>query len=334
MLVLGVGYAAGAETVGAGRVLETLLGAAVGILVNVLFPPAVQTRFAGEAVRTFAYEIGSLLDTAATALAGGAVSEEQTAWWLEDARRLNRHAPRVDRALVHAEESRRLNLRALGTPAVGPGLREGVDALEHISVSMRTLFRAIFDATRAQTSVLDTPDYADDVRRSTALLMRQMGSVVQAFGRLLRREVDTVGHLEQQQLSQALEGLHSARRDAQDLLLADPRSRQGLWELNSALVTTADRMLIELGPAAQARPHGGSSEAFTALSKALHAAERVRATTRRRVDRNAIDQSQSRAGGPDGDPGVAGNRDSATDEAPAEPLPPVSFPEGRANPAS
>src|SRR3954454_8161482 len=147
MLVLGVGYAAGAQTVGAGRVLETLLGAAVGVLLNVLFPPAVQTTYAGEAVKTYAYEIGSLLDSAATSLADDAVSEEQTAWWLEDARRLNRHAPRVDRALVHAEESRRLNLRALGTPAVGPGLREGVDALEHTSVSMRTLFRAVYDAT-------------------------------------------------------------------------------------------------------------------------------------------------------------------------------------------
>src|SRR3954462_8594769 len=47
MLVLGVGYAAGAESVGTGRVVETLLGAAVGVLVNVLFPPPVQTKYAG-----------------------------------------------------------------------------------------------------------------------------------------------------------------------------------------------------------------------------------------------------------------------------------------------
>ena len=50
MLVLGVGFTAGAEVAGLGRVVETLVGAAVGVLVNVLFPPAVQTRHAGQAV--------------------------------------------------------------------------------------------------------------------------------------------------------------------------------------------------------------------------------------------------------------------------------------------
>src|SRR4051812_33451140 len=57
MLVLGVGYTAGAQTVGAGRVIETLIGAAVGVLVNVVFPPAVQSRYAGQSVEKFANEI-------------------------------------------------------------------------------------------------------------------------------------------------------------------------------------------------------------------------------------------------------------------------------------
>jgi uncharacterized membrane protein YccC len=100
--------------VGAGRVLETLIGAVVGVLVIVLFPPAVQTRHAGQAVERFAEEIAGPLDSAAAALSAGAVTEEQTTQWLENARRLNRHAPQVDRALADAEESRRLNLRAVG----------------------------------------------------------------------------------------------------------------------------------------------------------------------------------------------------------------------------
>jgi uncharacterized membrane protein YccC len=295
MLVLGVGYAAGAESVGTARVVETLVGAAVGVLVNVLFPPAVQTRYAGQAVEKFADQIGNLLESAARALFAGAVTEEQAKRWLDDARRLNRHAPRVDLALDHAEESRRLNVRALGSPAMGPGLREGVDALEHISVSMRTLFRAMYDATREQTGVRETPDYADEVRRSTALLMRQMGSVVQAFGRLLGRELGTGGDGDQHQLSRTLDGLHSARGEVQDLLLADPRSRNGLWELNSALLTTADRMLIELRAAAREHPRVGESEVFAALGMALQAAERLRAAARRRIDRSAPVPHASRA---------------------------------------
>src|SRR3712207_9428595 len=58
MLVLG---ASGAETVAAGRVVETLIGAAVGVLVNVAFPPAVRTRYAGQAVQRPAGGMAALL---------------------------------------------------------------------------------------------------------------------------------------------------------------------------------------------------------------------------------------------------------------------------------
>jgi len=60
MLVLGVG-ASGAESVGGGRVVETLIGAAVGMLVNVVFPPAVQSRYAARSIHDFAAEIAGLL---------------------------------------------------------------------------------------------------------------------------------------------------------------------------------------------------------------------------------------------------------------------------------
>src|SRR3982751_3714024 len=252
MLVLGVGYAAGAESAGAGRMVETVIGAVVGVLVNVLFPPPVQSRYAGQAVARFADEIAALHDDAAMQLAVGPSSED-TERMLQDARRLNRHAPRVDRALAHAEESRRLNLRALGTPAVGPGLREGLDALEHSSVSMRTLFRAVHDATREQIGVEEDADYADEVRTLVAFLMREMAGVVRAFGSLLRRELETAGEQEEEQLARALEDLHRCRLGAEELLLADPRSRHGLWELNSTVLTTADRMLTELDVATHVR---------------------------------------------------------------------------------
>jgi len=115
MLVLGVGYVGGAESTGLGRIVETLIGAAVGVLVNIAFPPAVQTRFAGQAVAKYAGEIANLLVEAATAMAAGPVDAYDAQRWLEDARRLNRHAPQVDRALAEADESRRLNVRAIGT---------------------------------------------------------------------------------------------------------------------------------------------------------------------------------------------------------------------------
>src|ERR1700754_2781293 len=68
--------------------------------------------------------------------------------WVADARRLNRHVPRVDRALTHAEESRRLNVRAIGTPESARSLRGGLEALEFCSIAVRSLFRSIDDWVR------------------------------------------------------------------------------------------------------------------------------------------------------------------------------------------
>jgi hypothetical protein len=65
--------------------------------------------------------------------------------------------------------------------------------------------------------------------------MRQMGNVILAFGRLLRRELERSGEpersdgTEQEQLTGALEELDGARRKVHELLLADPPSQQGLW---------------------------------------------------------------------------------------------------------
>jgi hypothetical protein len=303
MLVLGVGYSAGAESVGAGRIVETLVGAAVGVLVNVAFPPAVQTRYAGRAVEKFAEEIAGLLAGAADALAAGAVEPEQAARWLDDARRLNRHAPRVDRALEHAEESRRLNVRALGTPRSERSLRDGLDGLEHTSVSVRTLFRALYDATAERTGVAEDPAYAAEVRRGAAALMARIAAVVGAFGRLLQAEVEGSGGAQNAELTAALEALRLARAEVEALLIADPRGRQGLWELNSAVLTTTDRVLQELDDAEHARLRWERAEAARSEHRAAQAIGRMRTRSRQlgeRVDlTKRVDLARrTRRGGP------------------------------------
>jgi hypothetical protein len=219
----------------------------VGILVNVAFPPAVQTRSAAQAVQKFAGEIASLLGDAAADLGAGPVTAEQSTRWLQDARRLNRHAPRVDRALAHAEESRRLNVRALRVAPFGPGMRTGLDALEHASVTLRTLFRAIDDATRERTGVREDAGYADTIRRTTASLLDRMGALVREFGDQLVHEGTAPDGPDRTRLDGSLEALRSGRTLVQDVLIADPRSTAGLWELNSALLTAVDRLLDELG---------------------------------------------------------------------------------------
>jgi uncharacterized membrane protein YgaE (UPF0421/DUF939 family) len=270
MLVLGVGHAAGAESVASGRIMETVVGAIAGMLVNIAFPPPVATRDASRAVTDFARQIAALLSVAAEALERGPIPGELAAQWLEEARRLTRHAARVDRALAHAEESRRLNLRALRHPPQR-GLRSSLDALEHTSISIRTLFRAVHDVTQRRTGVQDDPDYATDVRCSAAVLMADMATVLWAFRRAHGRAAGTA---EQQnvELASALESLRRRRDGLDNVLIGDPRIRQGLWELNSALLTTVDRMLLELDAATIiADPdQRGTRQALGRLRAAVH----------------------------------------------------------------
>ena len=58
MLVLAVG---GAEAAATDRIMETLIGAAVGVAVNVMFPPAIRADTAAEGVHRFATELSRLL---------------------------------------------------------------------------------------------------------------------------------------------------------------------------------------------------------------------------------------------------------------------------------
>jgi len=279
MLVLGVGYTSGAELAGLSRIVETLIGAAVGVLVNVGFPPAVQTRSAGQAVAAFAGGIANLLIEAASAMAAGPVEPYDAARWLEDARRLNRRAPQVDRALAEADESRRLNVRALGTPRVGRSLREGLEALERSSVSMRLLFRTVLDATQERPGIESDPAYVEEVRLAAAALLSEIAAVVRTFGDLLRDETEEPGEPDETELAAALAALRRRREEVEPLLLDDPRSRAGLWELNAGLITVTDRMLQELDVTEHARLRAEMTDAARARRRAEAALERLRDTT-------------------------------------------------------
>ncbi len=130
MLVLGVG-AVGAETAAWQRVAETLVGAAGGILMTLLFPPKVAVADAGQAIDGLADRISGMLTTTADEvddIAGEDDSERlrdrlrsAAGRWLGEARQITYDIPQVGAALLKAEEGRRLNVRGLKVPHVEPG---------------------------------------------------------------------------------------------------------------------------------------------------------------------------------------------------------------------
>jgi hypothetical protein len=248
MLVLGVG-SYGAESAASQRIAETLVGAAVGIAANLLFPPKVPAGDAANAILDLALALGRLLERAADQVAeaedrGSEVAAHATDW-LDEARRVTHDIPQAGAALLRAEQARRLNVRALGTPNAGPGLRQGLEALEHSAVAVRGMFRAVHDAT-------SDPDWPDDevgeaVIANTEQVLRELSTAVTAFGRLVRAEARSSqrgADPEVREVREGLEGLREGRARLRELLLVD--MPPVLVELNRALLSGVQRLLTEM----------------------------------------------------------------------------------------
>ena len=249
MLVLGVG-AVGAETAAWQRVTETIVGAGVGVLFNLLFPPKVATDAAGAALEGLGEDLARLLEHAADELddvddiTRDSRLVDRASAWLDEARIITHGMPNVGAALLRAEESRRLNVRALAQPDSGPALRHGMESLEHASVTVRSMFRAIVDAAR-QRDAFD--GFGPDLSIAYASVLRDFAEPLRTFGRLVRTEArprdasDNAG-----QLRDALDRILEARARLTDLVLADPRADPALNTLTITLLATADRLLREL----------------------------------------------------------------------------------------
>lgn len=254
MLVLGVG-ALGTDSAAWLRVVETLVGAGVGVLSNLLFPAPVPVGDAGTALDRLADGVAVLLDRAA----GQMVDTDGTAaelhalagQWLEDARRLVHDIPTVGTALLRAEQGRRLNLRALGTADAGPGLRHGMEALEHSSVAVRSMFRSLYDATDGGS--WPEGELGRDLRGAVALLLTDLAAGVRAFGHLVRAEAQRGQHglIELARLRTAWDGLLEARARVTDLVLAG--DEPALAELQYSLLITVRRLVSELDLEARIR---------------------------------------------------------------------------------
>ncbi|HEX5772102.1 MAG TPA: hypothetical protein VFY11_14170, partial [Nocardioidaceae bacterium] len=231
------------------RIAETLVGAAVGIATNLLFPPKVATGDAGRAIDGLADSVSELLGRAADELTELVAERRDVApaarTWLGEGRRITHDIPRVGAALLHAEQGRRLNVRAVGTQDVGPGLRQGLEALEHSAVAIRSMFRALVDATHDATWLDD--ESAEDVLLGLAQTFRELGAAVDAFGQLVRAEADPAERTtsaDVQELRDALEGLHEARARLDDLVTSSTAPE--LLELHAAVLSTVKRLLSEM----------------------------------------------------------------------------------------
>lgn len=278
MLVLNVGAA---ESAAAGRIVETVIGAVVGLLVNLAFPPAMQTRTVGAAVADYAGRLAGQLETVAEEITEQ-LRPDQADQWLSDARDLTDSTTDLDRLIGAAEQNRRLNPRALGRLDAAPDLRADLGALEHSAVALRALYRTMADRARAQEG--DTQAYGGETRQVFGVLLQDLATAVRQFGSLIRAEDEQAGGEYGQELEAALDSVREARARLTELLLVDPRDEPGLWALHGSLLTAVERVLRELDVEERNRARARRSAERTRTPAAV-AVDRLRTATRQVAER-------------------------------------------------
>lgn len=285
MLILAAG---GAGVRAFDRVTETLIGAAVGVLISVLVPQRPRIRTAGMAVERFGDSLADLLDRAASSMRDGPVPPEEANSWLEVLRSITSRVEGIERDLDEASESRRLNPRAVGVPDTTPELRTGLLALEHAGIALRAVFRSLgegSDITRDEARLDGSND--DELRGALAVLLADIARAIRDFATLVRAEGDEVGELHVAELEDALDAVREARVRLTELLLVDPGDNVGLWQRRGALLAGVERVLAELDvEERRRRTQQRREQAAAARRPAAQAAERLRSTTRRFVDEN------------------------------------------------
>lgn len=249
MLILSVDTRAAAT----GRITETLVGAAAGMLGGLIFAP-LRLQPAEEAIEDLSRQLAMLLDAIAGDLAAGAAAVT-AGEHLSQARALGREIQRVDRALAEAEDSLRLNPRAWSFPHAASVLRGALESLEHAATTMRGLARSVADASQVDGGVLRDPP----TRECLASVLRQLAAAARTFGRLVRADILTsgpAGTIRRQFESDLAKRLAAARQDQNKLaevLRAEPAAGKSAWPLRGELLTHLSRLADELQPEHRAR---------------------------------------------------------------------------------
>lgn len=239
MLVLGVTRVT--ETA-MDRVLETIIGAVVGLLFNVVFVPPVWVESAEDAIEALARRMRRLLLRLPGELQGPTTVESAKAR-LREARRLDHDVAQVDVSLTRAEESLRFNPRVKESLLPRVALRTGLETLEVCAVILRTISRTLTDLARERSR---EPLFAEEVTEALDELFRHLAGVVGSFAILITTQVASSAEQAEEELTTALEASQRSRDRVAGLLLARVQGHPQHWQLQGSLLAEIDRLLFEL----------------------------------------------------------------------------------------
>ncbi|MCH8614312.1 FUSC family protein [Arsenicicoccus dermatophilus] len=240
MLILSAG---GQEIAVATRLITTLIGAGVGVGINLAFPPQIPTRAAISSVRWVAVELADGLDRMAEGLALAPVLRADVERWLDSVRRVSGSIARASNLVETVRDARKLNARALGSRSLEPPLRSGLDRLEQCQTGLRNLLLLMVEA--APEGFTRDDGYGEDVRVAFSVVLSDVAECLRTFGDLVaaeaRGDVDEV----ERQLEQALETLGETRAVLTELMMVDP-AETGQWMLRGTILAGVEQVLVLL----------------------------------------------------------------------------------------
>jgi uncharacterized membrane protein YccC len=240
MLVLGVTQLASQAW---DRVLETLIGAGVGLMINFLFTPSVWMDPAAESIVGLARRTRHLLLSIGEEL-GGPVAVERAAGRLHEARRLDRAVADVDAALRQAEDSLRLNPRITEGLLSRLVLRTGLDTLEICVVVVRVLARSLTDLAKRREN--GEPLFPAETAEALQELLTRAGTAMVSFAVLVTTPVSSNAEQAESRLASELSAAWDSRERVAQMLLRSVQQHPYAWQLYGSLLAEVDRILEEL----------------------------------------------------------------------------------------
>jgi uncharacterized membrane protein YgaE (UPF0421/DUF939 family) len=231
------------ENEGLGRIVATLIGAATGLVLNLIMAP-LHVQSAEEAVEDLGRRLADLLDQMATDLEEGhAIQQRHT--WVDHARALTEELERVEDTLDQAEDSVRLNPRSMAVIDPRVYLRRRLETLERVTLTLRGVARSLEDTAGLAEQVDPVRDPA--AAYPVAGVLRELAGALRSYGRLaLSKSVDRTA-LKADVDRRLAEAAERQRVIAETLHVntADPESG---WRLRGELVNHLERLRFELYP--------------------------------------------------------------------------------------
>ena len=241
MLILGVTSPNVAAEV---RILNTLIGAGVGIAFNLIYPPALPTRRAARAMTDVAEAAAAPLDAASQALTEGPIRREQVQNWLDRVRAGARRLTSATKTVSSLKDSRRFNPRALGTVDIEPVLSTGLQTMESCLLAIRALFVVLL----AELPTEDKPDdpYGEELRAAFAVVLHDAADCIRAFGGLVLAEVEGREEEAERSLDESLDILRETQAMLTELIMVNTQDNKSSWLLRGSILAAVEHLLNQL----------------------------------------------------------------------------------------